>query len=56
MTEFEQLVELTGLKKSKIAEIAGVTLRTVSRWIKGESEPPKMLVEKLRLLNYHINN
>lgn len=55
-TEFNDLIDSTGISKKKIAEIAGVEPQTVSRWCSGKSPVPQLLLEKLRKINNAINN
>ena len=55
MNELADLIERTGLAKKKIAEIAGVTPVTVTRWVNGESPVPPLVLEKLRQIDKLIN-
>lgn len=55
MNELAELIERTGLAKKKIAEIAGVTPVTISRWVNGENPVPPLVLEKLRQIDKVIN-
>lgn len=47
---FHDLVECTGFSTDEIAEIMGVSPRTVCRWESGEVKPKKIYVEQLKLM------
>lgn len=61
VAKFEELFALpyfiarTGLAKKKIAEIAGVTPVTVTRWVNGDTPAPPLVLEKLRQIDKVIN-
>ena len=56
MEEFRALVASTGLKKEKIARIAGVTPTTVSKWLSGKTPVPPLLCKKLREIDKVVNS
>ena len=53
--ELAELIKSTGISKKKVAELAGVGQDTITRWCKGESPTPKLLLEKLRKINQAVN-
>lgn len=53
--EFNELIEQTGLTKGKVAEIAGVNKSTITNWSKGITQPPKLVIEKLRRISAVVN-
>jgi predicted transcriptional regulator len=55
MNELAELIERTGIAKKKIAEIAGVTPVTVTRWVSGDTPAPPLVLEKLRRIDKVIN-
>lgn len=46
-SNFQQLIEKTGLSVSEIAELTGYTERTVYRWESGKSKPRKAILDLL---------
>jgi transcriptional regulator with XRE-family HTH domain len=55
MNELADLIERTGIAKKKIAEIAGVTPVTITRWVNGDTPAPPLVLEKLRQIDKVIN-
>jgi hypothetical protein len=55
LLEFNFLLRQTGITKKKIAEFAGVTPITITRWVNGESPVPPLVLEKLRRIDKVIN-
>lgn len=53
---FRALVESTGLKKEKIAKLAGVTPTTVSKWLAGKTPVPPLLSKKLAEIDKVVNS
>ena len=53
---FRALVESTGLKKEKVAELAGVTPTTVSKWLAGKTPVPPLLSKKLAEIDKVVNS
>ena len=49
--EFKALLKSTGISKQKVAEMAGVTPPTVSRWVNGGSAIPPLVIEKLKRID-----
>lgn len=52
---FAELVERTGLKHEKIAELCGKKKQTISLYATGRRTPPKLVVEKVKELDRRIN-
>lgn len=53
--EFSRLVERTGLKQEKIAELCGVKKQTISTYATGRRVVPKLVAEKIKHLDQLIN-
>lgn len=49
--DFNRLIDSLGIKKEKIAALAGVTPSTMSQIIAGRRPVPPLLLEKLRKIN-----
>ena len=49
--EFNRLIDSLGIKKEKIASLAGVTPSTMSQIIAGRRPVPPLLLEKMRKIN-----
>ena len=55
MEEFNKLIARTGISKKKLAEIAGVTPVTVTRWGNGDTPAPPLVLERLREIDRVVN-
>jgi predicted transcriptional regulator len=53
--EFSRLIDRTGLKQSKIAELCGVKKQTISTYTTGRRAIPKLVAEKIKQLDQLIN-
>ncbi len=53
--EFSRLIDRTGLKQSKIAELCGVKKQTISTYTMGRRAIPKLVAEKIKQLDQLIN-
>jgi len=47
MTDFASLIEKSGMSRVDIADLCGVSERSIYRWGKGESTPPALAVHRL---------
>ena len=50
---FLELQKQAGLSNKETVELLGVSLRTIQRWIKGDTKPPK---SAMYLLQNHIDS
>lgn len=53
--EFAEMVERTGLKHSKIAELCGKSAQTICLYTSGKRNIPKLVIDKVQELDRLIN-
>lgn len=56
MNYLVDLREKAGLTRKDLANYLGVSMSTVSRWEKGENNPSKLAVDRIKELEKHIKN
>lgn len=56
MDEFKTIREKSGLAMEDVAKLSGRSLRTVYRWENGETNPHRLLIEKLQQIAEISNN